>query len=524
MLYQAHKGESFGNPENTMPAFIAAVEQGYDVIELDVSVTKDMRFVILHDRRINRTARLENGNRISENIEVSNLTYSELLRYDFGIWFAKEFKGTKIPLLEDVLKYAEINCIKIKIDNKYQEFSKPERTKFFEILKRYENTACLTCSTVGELKNVKSTFPNMYFHYDGPVNEDVLREINLFLPKEQLTVWLPHKNPKTSWVQVEFANKRLAELIKKYASLGVWILSENSHLKDAEELGADMIETNGELKPVLHNHAIADMHTHSEHSHDSACSIEDMCLSEMQKGTRIFAVTDHFDTFAFDDCDIFTPIKESYDQVKVLREQYKDTCLLLAGVEIGEGFWFLEQYKKILHMVPFDVIIGSVHCVRCKNLEIPYSKIDFSKLGIEKVYEYLDCYFRDIITMTEEMDFDILAHLTCPLRYIKGKFGISVDLKRYDTKITQILRKIIDRNIALEVNTSAFDMINDFMPGAAIIRQYYSMGGRLITLGSDAHTSEHASQNFDKAIKTLQEIGFKNICYFKDRIIKEINI
>lgn len=277
-------------------------------------------------------------------------------------------------------------------------------------------------------------------------------------------------------------------------------------------------------EPNLRNRLLADMHTHSEHSHDSACRIEEMCLSEIEKGTRIFAVTDHFDAFAFDDGDIFTPIKESHDQVKVLREKYKGACLLLAGVEIGEGFWFLEQYKKILHMVPFDVIIGSVHCVRCKNLEIPYSKIDFSQLSKEEVYQYLDCYFHDMITMTEEMDFDILAHLTCPLRYIKGKFGISVDLKRYDTKITQILSKIIDRNIALEVNTSAFGMINDFMPSAAIIEQYYRMGGRLITLGSDAHTPEDASQNFDQSIGVLQEIGFKNICYFKDRTINKINI
>ena len=38
-------------------------------------------------------------------------------------------------------------------------------------------------------------------------------------------------------------------MIKEYASLGVWILSEESHLNEAEILGADIIETNGQLKP-----------------------------------------------------------------------------------------------------------------------------------------------------------------------------------------------------------------------------------------------------------------------------------
>ena len=93
-------------------------------------------------------------------------------------------------------------------------------------------------------------------------------------------------------------------------------------------------------------------------------------------------------------------------------------------MEISERFWFPKQYKKTHDLLRYDVIIGSVHCVKCKDLEMPYSKIDFSQLSIEKVYEYMDCYFNDIITMIEETDFDILAHLTCPLKYIKGKFNI----------------------------------------------------------------------------------------------------
>ena len=524
MIYQAHKGVSNENPENTMPAFISAVEQGYDVIELDVSVTKDLKFVTLHDSKINRTARQKNGELITDEVEIKDIIYEDLLNYDFGIWFSEEFAGTKIPLFEDVLLYAKQKGIKIKIDNKYQKFNQVEREKFFELLKLYEDVACLTCSTVEELKSVKEIFPNMYFHYDGLVTRDVLEDISNFLPKEQLTVWLPHKNPKTSWVKVEFANEQLSELIRKYASLGVWILSEENHLKEAETLKADIIETNGELKPILYNNTFADMHTHSQFSHDSVCPIEEMCLSQIQKGTKIFAVTDHCDVFAFKDYDIFTPIENAFDEVKLLNNKYKDKCLLLSGVEISEGFWFPEQYKKIHNLVPFDVLIGSVHCVKCDGLEMAYSKIDFSKLSEEKIYQYLNCYFNDIITMLKNTDFDILAHLTCPLRYIYGKFGISIDLKNFDEQILKILETIIKRNIALEINVSAFNVLKDFMPNKEIIEKYYDMGGRLVTLGSDAHISKNASIGFENAIKTLKEIGFENICYFKNRKINKIQI
>lgn len=524
MIYQAHKGVSTENPENTMPAFISAVEQGYDVIELDVSVTKDIKFVTLHDKTINRTARQKNGELISEPIEIKDINYVDLLEYDFGIWLSDEFANTKIPLFEDVLLYAKQNGVKIKIDNKYQKFNQLEREKFFKLLKSYENIACLTCSTVEELKSVKEIFPDMYFHYDGPVTEDILEEISKFLPKEQLTVWLPHKNPKTSWVKVEFANERLASMIKKYAQLGVWILTEDSHLEEAKTLGAEIIETNGELKPILHNNIFADMHTHSKFSHDSVCEIEDMCLSQIKKGTKIFAVTDHCDVFSFKDYDVFTPINDSYNEIKLLNQKYGENCLLLSGVEISEGFWFPEQYKKIHNLAHYDVIIGSVHCVKCDDLEIPYSKINFSKLSKEKIYEYLNCYFNDVITMLEKTDFDILAHLTCPLRYIFGKFGIDIDLRNFDEQISKILKTIIDRNIALEVNTSAFSILKDFMPNKEIIKKYYDMGGRLVTIGSDAHIAENASIGFEKAIKILKEIGFENICYFKYRKVNKIHI
>lgn len=123
MKFQAHRGVSTENPENTMPAFIAAIEQGYTTIELDVSATKDNQFVLSHDDTINRTGRRENGEMISDEINLKDITYPELLQYDFGSWFSKKFKGTKIPLFEDVLKLADERGIILKIDNKYVRFT-----------------------------------------------------------------------------------------------------------------------------------------------------------------------------------------------------------------------------------------------------------------------------------------------------------------------------------------------------------------------------------------------------------------
>lgn len=522
--FQAHKGVSTENPENTMPAFKAAIEQGYNIIELDVAVTKDMRFVLLHDGNINRTARNNDGSKISEQIGIANITYAEALNYDFGIAFSEKYTGTRIPLFEDVLKLAAENAIYLKIDNKYQHFSAEQKEAFFNLIKPYEGTACLTCSDIDEIQRASAFFPDMSFHYDGAVTKENLERLSKIVPKNKLTVWMPYKNSSTSWVNVPFADSETAGLIKKYARLGIWILSKYSELEDAVSLGADVIETNGQIKPENNKNIIADMHTHSVNSHDSVCEIEDMCLMQIKRGTNIFSVTDHCDVFSYKDYDIYTPIRNSADTVRALNKKYGGKCLILSGVEISEGFWYKSEYEKIHNLLPYDVILGSVHCVKYKDLEKPYSGIDFSRFTTEQIYSYLDCYFNDMLEMLSTTDFDVLTHMTCPLKYITGKYGIKVDLSAFDGKITEILKVVINKRIALEVNTSSYALLNDSMPCKDILKKYFNMGGYLITLGSDAHIAENASYCFDKAIETLKEIGFKNIFYYKNREAHQINI
>ena len=60
-MLDAHRGVYSEYPENTMPAFKAAAEQGYEVIELDPAVTKDGVIVFVHDSTINRTGRRQDG-------------------------------------------------------------------------------------------------------------------------------------------------------------------------------------------------------------------------------------------------------------------------------------------------------------------------------------------------------------------------------------------------------------------------------------------------------------------------------
>ena len=312
---QAHRGVSTEAPENTLAAIELAAHQAYAIAEVDVSVTKDGKFVLLHDDTINRTARQQGGAAIEQPLPIAQLTYKQALTYDFGSWFSKKYEGTSIPLFEEILQFARAAGIKLKIDNKYQRFARADKETLYALLAQYDDIAALTCSTVEALREALDALPNMEYHYDGPVSAEILEELASLLPRERLTVWAPLQNENTGWVKVAFADEALARLIKQYARLGLWILSKPEELAQAEAFGAEVVETTGSLKPMLREGVLADMHLHSQNSHDSQCPVIDMARAQAANGVKLMAVTDHCDV-GFTGIPELSRIEASYEEVQ----------------------------------------------------------------------------------------------------------------------------------------------------------------------------------------------------------------
>lgn len=91
----AHRGASAVAPENTLAAFTAALEAGADGIELDVHLTRDGVPVVMHDETVDRTT---NGSG-----RIRDLSHAEINTLDAGAWFGPDWRGEKVPTLEDVL-------------------------------------------------------------------------------------------------------------------------------------------------------------------------------------------------------------------------------------------------------------------------------------------------------------------------------------------------------------------------------------------------------------------------------------
>ncbi|PWB71605.1 MAG: hypothetical protein C3F07_13550 [Anaerolineales bacterium] len=92
----AHRGASAHAPENTLAAFDLALTQGADGIELDVKLSADGHVVVIHDPTVDRTTGAH-GN-------VKDITLAELRALDAGSFFSEQYKGEKIPTLEEVFE------------------------------------------------------------------------------------------------------------------------------------------------------------------------------------------------------------------------------------------------------------------------------------------------------------------------------------------------------------------------------------------------------------------------------------
>lgn len=103
--YVAHRGYHVQAPENTMPAFAAAAEAGYQFLESDVHFTKDGVAVLCHDSTINATARNADGSKIVGVKSIQFMTYEQLLPYDFGIAAGEAYRGTRIPTFREWIAF-----------------------------------------------------------------------------------------------------------------------------------------------------------------------------------------------------------------------------------------------------------------------------------------------------------------------------------------------------------------------------------------------------------------------------------
>ena len=256
---------------------------------------------------------------------------------------------------------------------------------------------------------------------------------------------------------------------------------------------------------------LADCHLHTEFSFDSEAKTEDMLARAEELELTACCITDHCEMNDPDPVALETNMKRSVDTVKQLRAgRFKDSkTVFLTGLEVGQGMQNLSETERFLKEIPVDFVIGSLHNIAGEE------DFYFLEYTPESAVDLLDRYFDELGLLVEWGKFDSLGHLTYPLRYIVGKYGIHPDMGRYQKIIDELLYCLAKKEKALEINTSGLrNPIGETSPGIEYVKRFRELGGKYITIGSDAHDAENLGMGLREAVCIAKEAGFSHITYF----------
>ena len=270
---------------------------------------------------------------------------------------------------------------------------------------------------------------------------------------------------------------------------------------------------------------LIDCHSHSTNSPDGHFSPEEMIKTAMERGFAAYALTDHCEVnrwFSiehygvqpneYDTYDFGRDFEKSMAENTALKEKYDGKINFLCGIELGQATHDFGLSEAIVKDKRLDFIIGSMHQLPDND---DFAFIDFSK---HSVPELLEKYYTEVYKLCKWGQFDVLGHLTYTLRYIEGDNGIKVDMSPYEEIIRESFKILIQNGKGIEINTSGLrQAYGQPFPNLYWVKMFREMGGEVLSLGSDAHTTEDLGKGIAEGAEIAREAGFSHICYFKER-------
>ncbi len=270
---------------------------------------------------------------------------------------------------------------------------------------------------------------------------------------------------------------------------------------------------------------ISDSHIHSNCSFDGLDSVDEICKKAISLNMHSITITDHFESYLYynnqDDKygNFKVLIPKSISEIKKAQVKYDGELNIYCGLEVGEPLHDGYATQKVMTLANFDFLLGSIHCIK------GYEDFYFLEYTKESAREMLSLYFQEVYTMVKFCNFDSVAHLTYPLRYMVGRDKIDISIDDFKEEIDEILKLIIEKNVAIEVNSSGLRQeIGVTLPEIDVIKRYKELGGKYVTVGSDAHNVNDLASGIEEVYDMLIECGFKNYTVYDKRMPRLINI
>ena len=253
-----------------------------------------------------------------------------------------------------------------------------------------------------------------------------------------------------------------------------------------------------------------DQHVHSNFSFDSNEDLENY-INVSNKNDIV--TTEHLDfanpVINYEDSSI--DYLKYIEEIDSLNKKYSNK--FFSGIEIGYTQKSEKKIEDFLKNKNFNLKLLSIH----QNGNYDYMCVNKKLISLEVLIQE---YFEQMIQALESsIEFNVLAHFEYGLRII------DISVTDFDSLASVFLNKIIElivkKEIAFEVNTKSMYKYKKENLYNYMIEKYIKKGGRLFTLGSDAHNIKDYTYKFDEATKFLLSKNIKEIILFKDKIIMQ---
>lgn len=260
---------------------------------------------------------------------------------------------------------------------------------------------------------------------------------------------------------------------------------------------------------------LVDYHTHTQFSPDAESSMTEMAQAAIHAGMDEICFTDHIEPMDWGS----TEPRGPYDWSRLTEDFQKAQAAvggqiqLRLGMELGDAQWYPEHVKTLLAGAPdFDFIIGSIHILSRKYQgEDLYT---FAPADEAAAQASLEDYLEEALELAKLGGFNVLGHLTLPLRYLNEMRGYHVRFDPYEAQIREIFKTLIENGRGIEINVNRG---NTPLPDGKWLRIYRELGGEIITLGTDAHRPADVGRVIRERQELLRECGFRRFCTFEKR-------
>lgn len=253
---------------------------------------------------------------------------------------------------------------------------------------------------------------------------------------------------------------------------------------------------------------VYDSHLHTKYSADSRMTAAEVLTraAEIKMGV---VFTEHFDYgLAVDGKEFTFEPAEYMNEYKEIRGEK-----VRLGVEVGLRKSARAANEKFIAAADFDFVIGSIHVV--DDLDIYYP--DFY-IGKDKVTAYKK-YFRQMAEEAAAADIDALGHIDYICRAAPYD-NPEIEYPTFQKEIDTVLKIIVERAKVLELNTRRFYSTRAVEELIPVYKKYRALGGRYVTIGSDAHKVSAVGNYFKRALEFVRELDLTPVTFCERKLEK----